>query len=160
MFLAAAVAVAGAGLTTFGASPTEAAVLSTGVPISDGKKADGGGDICADVAAFKNADGVSVQAWVCNAAPNQQFELSGQTIFALGGQRCLDVVGGKTADRTPVVSFTCTGSPSQKWYYENGQIVHTISGKCLDAGANLKIGTQLVIYPCLAGITSQQWQIK
>jgi hypothetical protein len=37
---------------------------------------------------------VPVVAWRCNAAPNQQFELSGQTIFALGGLKCLDVANG------------------------------------------------------------------
>jgi hypothetical protein len=156
--VAAAVAIAGAGLTTFGASPTEAAVLSTGVPMSDGKRAEGGGTICADVADFKNADNVSVQAWPCNAAPNQQFELSGRTIFALGGQRCLDVSGGSKSPRAPVVSSTCTGHASQQWYYFEGTIVNQNSALCLDA-PDLAQGTQLKTNLCV-NLRSQQWQIK
>jgi hypothetical protein len=156
IFLAAAVAIAGAGLTTFGASPTEAAVLTTGP--SNGPQY--GGFVCADVRAGSIADGTPAQAYRCNAAPNQQFYLSGLTIYALGGQKCLDVTGAKTTDNTPVQIFRCNGGKNQQWFYDNGRIVNVGSGTCLDA-VDLKDKTQLVIYTCHPeNPPYQQWQIK
>jgi hypothetical protein len=157
--LATAVAIAGAGLSIFTASPTEAAVLSVGQGIPPY-----GGTTCADVAGG-NLDprGVPVQAWDCHAGPNQQFELYGWTIYTVGGQRCLDVVGGGTNQGTPVQSYPCNNKPNQEWYYFEGQIKNAHPGPagadpCLDA-RNMNNGTQLVINRC-NGMPSQQWQIK
>jgi hypothetical protein len=82
---------------TFDASPTEAALLTTGVAMSNGKESEYyGGYVCADVANGKNADGTPVHAWGCHGAPNQQFELSGQTICSVldGAVHALDLAIG------------------------------------------------------------------
>src|ERR1700749_4336653 len=50
-----------------------------------------GGENCADVQGGSLANGTPVDAYNCTAAPNQQFEFSGYTIYALGGHRCLAV---------------------------------------------------------------------
>ena len=151
---AAAVAMTGAGLQAFDASPTEAAVLSVG-----GGVAPFGGATCADVNLGSLTSGVKVQAWDCLAGPNQQFEFYGQTIYTVGGQRCLDVLGAGTASGTTVDSATCNGTAAQQFYYDNGHIVYTHApGLCLDAG-NMNNGTQLVVNYCNDS-NSQQWQIK
>jgi hypothetical protein len=153
IFLAAALTVAGTVLSIPDAIPTEAAVLSTGAP-----NGSFGGYICADVRSGDIASGTPVQAYDCNAAPNQQFELAGITIYALGAQRCLDVLYGGTAAGTKVDSATCNGTGAQQWYYYRGQLVNINSGKCLDAGNSVNL-TQLVINSC-NNSNSQQWQIK
>jgi alpha-galactosidase len=98
-------------------------------------------------------------AWDCHAGPNQQYEFSGLTIYALGGQRCLDVYFGGTAPGTKVESYPCNGAGAQRWYYYNGLIVNTNSGLCLDAGSGAN-GTQLIINNCSSTAPGQQWQIK
>jgi len=128
-----------------------------------------GSDVCADVASGKLASGTPVQAYSCSAGPNQQFELYGSTIYALGGQRCMTVQGSGIAPGTPVVSSVCNGSAQQQFYYlagvanYSGQIIFNLNlygyaNRCLDAG-NLADGTQLVINEC-NGSNSQVWQIK
>lgn len=162
---AGAVAIVGAGLAATTAPPARTAVLSTGVAMSNGQERQYfGGSVCADVPNGNNADGVRVQAFYCNAALNQQFELSGQTIYALGGQRCLDVDNGKQANGTKVQIYTCKGNSNQRWLYESGQIIFqpsllSVPPFCLDAG-NLNNGTLLVINKCDNNSISQQWQIK
>jgi Ricin-type beta-trefoil lectin domain len=81
-----------------------------------------GGYQCADMTVGNLAAYTPVRANDCNAAPNQQFEFNGFTIYALGGQRCLDVFGFGTAAGTPVDSYSCNGTPAQIWYYYNGEI--------------------------------------
>jgi endo-1,4-beta-xylanase len=110
IFLAAAVAMTGAGLLTFDASPTEAAVLTVGA----GCGPPYGGGTCADVRGNNLTPGTPAQAFECLAGPNQQFEIYGETIYT---QMCLDVVGAGTAPGTPVDSNTCNGTPAQDWYY-------------------------------------------
>jgi hypothetical protein len=151
-------AVAGGAIALFGALPVHAAVLSVG-PASGTEAPPFGGTICADVNGGSITSGTKVQAWECSAAPNQQYEFNGVTIYALGAQRCLDVYGAGTAAGTKVDSATCNGTAAQKWYYYDGEIINLNGDEyCLDAttGAN---GTQLVINPC-SGAGSQNWQIK
>ena len=140
-------------ISLWGSSFAHAAVLSVGAP-----NGMWGGYQCADVQAGNLAAFTPVQAYDCNAAPNQQFEFNGFTIYALGGQRCLDVYYAGTAAGTPVESYPCNGTSAQIWYYYNGEIYNPNSGKCLDA-TNMANGTQLIINNC-SGATSQQWQIK
>ena len=105
-FVAVAIAIAGAGLSTFLASSAEAAVLSAGVTANSTTGAVNppfGGNMCADVAGGNPAAGTKVQVFGCHAAPNQQFELNGRTIFAMGGQRCLDVVWHNPRIKSPVL---------------------------------------------------------
>jgi Ricin-type beta-trefoil lectin domain len=117
-----------------------------------------GGYVCADVTNGSLAAGTPVQAYDCNAEPNQQFELNGTTIYALGGQTCLDVPGFATGSMA-VQSNPCNFSASQVWFVYRGRIISATGfGTCLDA-TNMANGTQLVVNPC-SGATSQQWQIK
>ena len=134
-----------------------AAVLSTG---KAGNPANGlfGGDVCADVAGGRIVPGTPITAFFCTAAPNQQFEFNGSTIFAVGGQGCVDVSGGRTAAGTPVQFWTCNGTGAQQWSYMNGAIINNQSNRCLDA-TGMENGRQLVINDCNGNI-SQNWQIK
>ncbi len=153
-------AVAGGAIAMFGAASAHAAVLSVGG--TNGTTI--GGYVCADVAGGSVTSGTKVQAWDCHAGPNQQYELSGETIYTIGGQDCLDVAGAGTAPGTAVQSYTCNGTPAQTWYYYNGEIIniHEINGEntfnCLDAW-NEANGTPLVVNTC-NGSASQTWQIK
>jgi Ricin-type beta-trefoil lectin domain len=155
LLAAAAVAMAGAGLLTVGASPTGAAILSVGAGLGPPY----GGDICADVRGGNLTPGTSVQAFQCLAGPDQQFEIYGKTIYTLGGHMCLDVVGRGTAPGTPVDSYTCNGTPAQQWYPTYGLIYYPYANLCLDAG-NMKDTTQLVVNTCNVTSNSQIWQIK
>src|SRR5271167_1759157 len=101
IFVTAAVAIAGAALSTFDASPTQAAVLSVG-PASTG--APYGGYECMDVRANSLTLTTPVQVFDCHAGTNQEFEFYGSTIYAESGQRCLDVLGAGTANGTTVDS--------------------------------------------------------
>jgi hypothetical protein len=70
-----------------------------------------GGEGCADVQGGSLANSTPVNAYNCTAAPNQQFEFSGQTIYALGGQTCLDHNGftpGTPVDSYPVMAERIT----------------------------------------------------
>jgi len=99
-----------------------------------------------------------VQAYDCQAAPDEQFEWVDYTIFTLGAQRCLDVFADNTSPGAKVDSAICNGTGAQVWYYDNGQIVNAHSGLCLDA-TNMANETQLVMNNCNGG-TSQNWQLK
>jgi hypothetical protein len=153
-FVVAALATLTSGSTAlFGALPAYAAVLSVG-----STRGPFGGYVCADVAGGNLAAGTPVNAYDCNAEPNQQYELNGTTIYAMGGQTCLDVPGLATGS-TAVVSNPCNFSSSQTWYVLRGRIFSGTSfNRCLDA-TNMANGTQLVLNPC-SNATSQQWQIK
>jgi Ricin-type beta-trefoil lectin domain len=146
-------ALASGTISLVGTPPAHAAVLSVGS--SNGTF---GGYVCADVRDGNLANLTPIDAFDCNAAPNQQFEFNGFTIYALGGQRCIDVAGAGRAAGTPVDSYPCNGTVAQVWYYYNGEIYNPNSGMCLDAG-NMSNQTQLYIYPCNRSI-SQNWQIK
>jgi hypothetical protein len=135
------------------ASSAPAAVLTVGT-----SNQPYGGYVCADVRSANIAPYTPIQAYDCNAAPNQQYEFNGLTIYALGAQRCVDVQGGGTANGTLVDSYPCNGTVAQQWYYYNGEIYNPHSEKCLDAG-NMANLTQLVIKEC-DGSESQTWQIK
>lgn len=150
---AAFAAVVGGSIALFGSVSAHAAVVSVGP--GNGPF---GGYGCADVRGANIAAGTPIQVYDCNAAPNQQFEFNGMTIYALGAQRCVDVEFAGTAAGTPVWSFPCNGTVAQRWFYYNGELYNPNSGKCLDAtnGAN---GTQLIINFCNGG-ASQNWQIK
>jgi hypothetical protein len=82
-------ALVGGSMSLLGASPARAAVLSFG-NFPGGVF---GGEGCADVQGGSLANSTPVNAYNCTAAPNQQFEFSGDTIYAMGGQTCLDVNG-------------------------------------------------------------------
>ena len=157
-------------LALLGAGPARAVVLSVGPT-----KGIFGGYVCADVRNGSLRPRTPVQAYDCNAEPNQQFEIvgfpgsGGETINALGGQRCLTVAGG--ADNgfppgTPVLSEVCATNVintinDQVWAYSNGAFLIGIGRgepACLDA-TSMANGTQLVVNPC-NGAASQNWQIK
>jgi hypothetical protein len=112
----------------------------------------GGGYVCADVRSGDLAPLTPIEAYDCNAAPNQQFEFNDFTIYALGGQRCVDVMPADTAAGTPVDFYNCNGTVAQQWYYYNGEIHNPYSGMCLDAG-DVNNLTQLVIYLCNGTLT-------
>jgi hypothetical protein len=113
-------------LALFGSPPAHAAVLSVSDPTTSY-----GGYVCADVSAGSlgtpPGNPVKVQAWDCHAGPNQQYELNGTTIYALGGQRCLTVnwPTQQVPPGTTVVSIPCNGSVGvQPWvYFPNGEII-------------------------------------
>jgi hypothetical protein len=118
-----------------------------------------GGYVCADVVNGNLTINELVQAYDCNGAPNQQYELNGFTIYALGGQRCLDVPGFD--EGSPVVrSNVCNGSATQRWYMD-GEIVNQGTQRCLDA-TKMVNGTPLVVSECVRphAPVSQQWQMK
>jgi alpha-galactosidase len=146
-------ALASGAIGLLGSLPAHAAVLSVGSSNSTF-----GGIVCGDVQGGSLDSFTPVQAWNCNAAPNQQFEFNGTTIYTVGAQRCLDVYYAGTAPGTIVESFPCNGTGAQTWYYFNGELVNLNSGLCLDA-TNMADGTQLVINWC-NGADSQNWQIK
>jgi hypothetical protein len=178
-------ALVGGSMALLGAAPARAAVLSFGDIPGDVF----GGENCADVQGGSLANSTPVNAYNCTAAPNQQFEFSGNTIYALGGQTCLNI---DSPDENPepgdlVNSYPCNNGVNQKWNYENGQIVAigsittdlcalaaTTSSSagtttdlseciptalCLDATTGAN-GTQLKVNPCSPGTVSQEWQIK
>jgi Ricin-type beta-trefoil lectin domain len=148
-------ALAGGLMSLLGSSAAVAAVLSFGT-FPGGVF---GGQNCADVQAASRAASTPVNAFNCTAGPNQQFEFSGKTIYALGGQTCLDVASPNSMPTagTLVDSYPCNGGPNQQWTYKAGEIINA-SGLCLAAttGGN---GTQLIVNTC-SGAASQQWQIK
>src|SRR5271155_753176 len=94
-------------MALLGAVPARAAVLSFG-NFPGGVF---GGEGCADVQVGSLANSTPVNAYNCTAAPNQQFEFSGTTIYALGGQTCLDIASPNSspAPGTPVDSYPCNG---------------------------------------------------
>jgi hypothetical protein len=127
-----------------------------------------GGENCADVRGGNLNAGTPVDAYNCTAAPNQQFEVSGSTIYALGGQTCLDVESPDSAPApgTLVDSYPCNGGTNQQWRYGEFGDIQNVSGLCLDASSGWQ-GTQLVVNTCENvsdinpnPIPSQQWQIK
>lgn len=132
----------------FVSSTAQAALLTVGRPGNTPY----GGQVCADVRSASITPGIAVQDYDCFGDLNEQFELFGLKIYALGNTRCLDVSG------ISVVSNTCSSSVSQEWYYFNGEIVNNNTGECLD-GTTLANNRQLVINPC-NGASSQSWQIK
>jgi hypothetical protein len=119
-----------------------------------------GGYTCADVVNGSLTVNELVQAYDCNAAPNQQYEFNGFTIYALGGQRCLDVPGFANGSLV-VRSNLCNGSTTQRWYMGIGEIVNQGTDKCLDA-TKMTNGTPLVVSDCLSPKIpiSQRWQVK
>jgi hypothetical protein len=150
-------ALIGGSMALLGSPAARAAVLTvSGGPGSEGRTF--GGTVCADVDGGSLNSPTKVQAWNCNAAPNQQFEFYNFTIYTVGAQRCLDVLDDNTSPGTTVDSGFCNGTGAQVWYYFNGQIVNDHSGLCLDATTE-ETGTQLVMNDC-NGESSQQWQIK
>ncbi len=180
---AAAVAILMSWLTTSLGSPvTHAAVLSVGplgvcggaqfpgdtagqiMCLSNNNNSLYGGFACADVQNASLTPDTPIQAYDCHAGPNQQFELVGFTIYALGGQTC--VAASSIVAGSPVVSTTCAPKPQQTWYYYNGQVISlavplgSAVGEelCLDAG-NANNGSQLVINTC-NGSPGQNWQFK
>jgi non-reducing end alpha-L-arabinofuranosidase len=148
-------AVAGGSMALLGSLPSYAAVLSVGNP-----GAPFGGFVCADVRGGDIAPDTPIQAYDCQANPDQQYAWYGPTgtIRALGGQRCVDVFGAGTTPGTPVDSAICNGTVAQNWYYLNGHIINPHSGLCLDAG-NMENMTQLIVNTC-NDEPNQQWQIK
>jgi len=148
-------ALASGSMAVLGASYAHAAVLSFG----DFPGGVYGGDNCADVRAGSLDVGTPVDSFNCTAAPNQQFEFNGKTIYALGGQTCLDVASpdSNPTPGTLVDSYPCNGGPNQQWTYQNGEIINA-SGLCLDATSGGQ-NEQLVVNTC-AAVASQQWQIK
>jgi Ricin-type beta-trefoil lectin domain len=150
-------AMASGSMALLGSSPAFAAVLSFGNFPGNVF----GGNLCADVQAGTLANGTPVDAFSCTAAPNQQFEFNGLTIYALGGQKCLDIAIPDNQTPTPgtlVDIYECNGGNHQKWIYMNGEIIN-ISKLCLEGstGAN---GAQLVVDTCDVTNPNQQWQIK
>jgi non-reducing end alpha-L-arabinofuranosidase len=145
-------------LSVFGGLPARAFVLSVGPTTGFF-----GGYVCADVRGGSLAPGTPVQAYDCNAEPNQQFEFNGNTIYTMGGQRCLEaeVTADGIPGPFPVVSNVCNGSNNQFWL-DQGLILNSsnyIGLYCLDA-TNMGNGTQLVVDLCNSNTTSQQWQLK
>ena len=165
ILVVAAVAIAGALLSPLGITSAEAALLTTANTAAGPGSLNPpyGGTKCADVDGNNPASGTKVKIYDCHGAPNQQFELNGKAIYALGAQTCLDVVGPNNAsivkDGTPVQIYTCLGDNNQSWHYYNGQIqtsLYNTSGHelCLNAGAN---GQQLTVVDCSY---ASRWQIK
>jgi hypothetical protein len=138
-------------------SPAKAAVFtvgSLGAPNNGG-----GGNVCMDVGLARLKPGTLVIAFPCHASGNQQFELSGTTIYAMGGTRCIDVKGATRGSQ--VDSSICTGRANQVWVYDDptpGSILNPISGLCLDA-TTMTNNVVLVINKC-NGSAGQIWQIK
>ena len=170
----AAAVVAGVGLLTIEASPTQALVISVGEP-----NGSTGTTKCVDVSGNSIVP-APVQVFDCHASgaqqfqwagPDPQFESSvppGTTIYTESGHDCLDIVGVGTTNGTPVQSFPCNGGINQQFIYFNGQIIAYANTaiarmKCLDAGNGTRtVGpnfTQLVIEDC-NGTDAQQFQLK
>jgi hypothetical protein len=141
-------------------SPASAAVFTVGSLSAPGNG--GGGSVCMDVSRASLNLATPVVAFDCHASPNQQFELSGTTIYAMGGTRCIDVLFGGTTTGTHIDSTTCNGTAAQVWMYNGaahlGSFFNPHSGKCLDA-RTMQSGLVLVIDPC-NGSPGQLWQIK
>jgi len=150
-----ATAVMTGAISLLGYSPVRAAVLSFGTFPGDVF----GGENCADVRAGSINNATPVDSYNCTAAPNQQFEFNGKTIYALGGQMCLDVASpdSNPTAGTLVDTYFCNGGPNQQWTYQNGAIINA-SGFCLDATSGGQ-NHQLEVNDC-SGVASQQWQIK
>src|SRR5262245_35285295 len=68
-------------------SPASAAVFTVGSLSSPSNG--GGGNVCMDVRGASLNLPTQVVVFDCHASPNQQFELSGATIYAMGGTRCI-----------------------------------------------------------------------
>jgi hypothetical protein len=117
-------------IALFGAPPAHALILSVGGGSGGGTF---GGFVCADVAGGKLKSPTNVQAYDCQAAPDQQYEWVDYTIYTIGGQRCLDVLDDNTSPGATVDSANCNGTGAQMWEYNNGQIINVHSGLCLDA---------------------------
>jgi hypothetical protein len=149
------------GLLPLTSSPTSAAVFSVGPPSGSFVNE----SVCMDVEGNNPAPGTPVIAFECHAGPNQQFQLAGETIYALAGQRCLAALPTASPFSFTIVSDVCGNPASLRRfdYFINGQIevIGAPPGTvaiCIDAG-NMQNFTQLTGTVCSFGDT-QDWQIK
>ncbi|HEV2303537.1 MAG TPA: RICIN domain-containing protein [Stellaceae bacterium] len=81
---------------------------------------------------------------------------------------CVDVAYGKTANGTSVGPFPCNNQLNEQWVYQNGQFLGIDSNRSAVGGANRCLsvsgnstatGAPTVLSKCVAGNTSQLWEI-
>ena len=51
----------------------------------------------------------------CTGQPNQQWNVSANTITGVQSHRCLDASGRGTANGTKIVLWSCGGQANQQW---------------------------------------------
>jgi alpha-galactosidase len=110
---------------------------------------------CLDVPNSNTTNGTQPVIWDCNGAANQRWNVSGQTLQALG--KCLDAPIGATAG-TKVQIWDCNGGTNQQWTFSpNGAIRNNQSGLCLDVNNNQTAnGTVTLLWTC-TGAANQVW---
>ena len=104
------------------------------------------------------ANETRLQLLGCKGNAAQRFTFGpGQSIG--NGGKCLDVNFSGTTNGTPVKLYDCNGTVAQQWIKDsNNRLVNPNSGKCLHPiGGSRSAGTQLEIFDCLQGATSQVW---
>jgi hypothetical protein len=96
------------------------------------------------------------QKWYTNRAGyyNGAIAYDFETAKA-GSFQCLNDENSSTAAGSLVTLAQCNGVMSAMRFVKNGnELVNIASGECLDSST---VGAQLVLNPCVDGVSSQQW---
>jgi RHS repeat-associated protein len=115
--------------------------------------------LCLTDPSSSTTNGTQLQVQTCGTAAGQQWRLpEDQTGYVTNGvtAKCMDDTSDSSSAGTKVQIYGCLGDGSQTWTV-NGWAL-TVNGQCLEpSGAGTAAGTGLVIEPCTAGTTAQDW---
>ncbi|WP_435820850.1 glycoside hydrolase family 27 protein [Micromonospora chersina] len=113
---------------------------------------------CLDVPQSNTANGTQPVIWDCNGGANQRWNISGDTLQALG--KCLDAPLNATPGAKAQI-WDCNGGANQRWSRNaDGTIRALQSGLCLDVnGAATGNGTTVILWTCTAA-ANQRWTIR
>ncbi|MFG1660037.1 glycoside hydrolase family 27 protein [Micromonospora chersina] len=113
---------------------------------------------CLDVPQSNTANGTQPVIWDCNGGANQRWNISGDTLQALG--KCLDAPLNATPGAKAQI-WDCNGGANQRWSRNaDGTIRAQQSGLCLDVnGAATGNGTSVILWTCTAA-ANQRWTIR
>ncbi|MET7806472.1 glycoside hydrolase family 27 protein [Micromonospora chersina] len=113
---------------------------------------------CLDVPQSNTANGTQPVIWDCNGGANQRWNISGDTLQALG--RCLDAPLNATPGAKAQI-WDCNGGANQRWSRNaDGTIRALQSGLCLDVnGAATGNGTTVILWTCTAA-ANQRWTLQ
>ncbi|WP_433311256.1 glycoside hydrolase family 27 protein [Micromonospora chersina] len=113
---------------------------------------------CLDVPQSNTANGTQPVIWDCNGGANQRWNISGDTLQALG--KCLDAPLNATPGAKAQI-WDCNGGANQRWSRNaDGTIRAQQSGLCLDVnGAATGNGTTVILWTCTAA-ANQRWTIR
>ncbi|TYB40319.1 alpha-galactosidase [Micromonospora sp. AP08] len=130
---------------------------TTPPPATSGALVSAASGRCLDVPQSNTANGTQPVIWDCNGGANQRWNISGDTLQALG--KCLDAPLNASPGAKAQV-WDCNGGANQRWSRNaDGTIRAQQSGLCLDVnGAASGNGTTVILWTCTAA-ANQRWTI-